>query len=162
MAITFNADEIYQMAEQIERNGAKFYRTAAKNSPDAGAKRIFEELADMEAEHIKTFADMRAKLTPGDQLGVYDPDDEGAKYLHAIVQGRIFDVNADPAEQLSGSETPQDITNIAIGLEKDSIIFYQAMIDRVPSDSGKEKIGAIIKEEMGHILLLKDKLNDFS
>ena len=26
MAITFNANEIFEMAEEIERNGAKFYR----------------------------------------------------------------------------------------------------------------------------------------
>ena len=30
--ITFNPDEIFEMAEQIERNGAKFYRKAAERT----------------------------------------------------------------------------------------------------------------------------------
>ena len=30
MGWDFNADEIFEMAEQIERNGAKYYRNAAE------------------------------------------------------------------------------------------------------------------------------------
>jgi len=30
MPIPFNADEVFEMAEQIERNGARFYRAAAE------------------------------------------------------------------------------------------------------------------------------------
>ena len=30
MPITFNADEIFEMAEEMERNGAWFYRRAAE------------------------------------------------------------------------------------------------------------------------------------
>ena len=33
MVIPFSADEVFEMAEQIERNGAKFYRAAAKKLP---------------------------------------------------------------------------------------------------------------------------------
>lgn len=32
MSFNFNADEIFEMAEEIERNGAKFYRKAAEGS----------------------------------------------------------------------------------------------------------------------------------
>ena len=35
MMYDFNADDIFEMAEQLERNGAAFYRNAAK----AGRKR---------------------------------------------------------------------------------------------------------------------------
>ena len=31
MGLDFNADEVFEIAEQIERNGAEFYRTAAEN-----------------------------------------------------------------------------------------------------------------------------------
>ena len=30
MGIDFNADEVFEIAEQIERNGAKFYRNVAE------------------------------------------------------------------------------------------------------------------------------------
>ncbi len=32
MAISFNLDEIFEMAEQIEKNGANFYREAARKT----------------------------------------------------------------------------------------------------------------------------------
>ena len=44
MSITFNADEIFEMAEQIERNGATFYREAAGNTLDADVKEMLLSL----------------------------------------------------------------------------------------------------------------------
>ena len=41
MAFDFNADEIYEMAQQIERNGAAFYRKAAEAVDEAPAKKSF-------------------------------------------------------------------------------------------------------------------------
>ena len=38
MSYDFNADEIFEIAEQIERNGAKFYRTAAESVADEDKK----------------------------------------------------------------------------------------------------------------------------
>ena len=55
MSIDFNADEVFEIAEQIERNGAKFYRTSAKNISDVNNKNFLIQLAEMEDEHEKTF-----------------------------------------------------------------------------------------------------------
>ena len=52
MSITFNADEIFEMAEQIERNGAKFYREAAENASDADVKEMLLSMAAMEDGHV--------------------------------------------------------------------------------------------------------------
>ncbi|MCP4709779.1 MAG: ferritin family protein [Planctomycetes bacterium] len=160
MSVTFNADEVFEMAEQIERNGAKFYRLAAQNPNNSTLKSFLEELADMEAEHVKTFATMRTELAGGDHLDMYDPDNDAAKYLQAVVQGRIFDVCSKPSEKLSACETPRDVLSVAIELEKDSIVYYLAMKSRVLSETGREKIDAIIIQEMGHVLVLKDKLDN--
>jgi rubrerythrin len=46
----------------------------------------------------------------------------------------------------------------AITAEKDSTVFYLGMKELVSSKQGKDKIDAIIKEEMGHIRLLASKL----
>ncbi len=54
MVMPFNADEVFEMAEQIERNGARFYRAAAKKIPEVS--QVFSDLAAMEDEHEKTFA----------------------------------------------------------------------------------------------------------
>jgi len=38
MVYDFTADDVFEMAEQLERNGAKFYRTAAENVSDPKSK----------------------------------------------------------------------------------------------------------------------------
>jgi rubrerythrin len=101
---------------------------------------------------------MRAELTDSEGADVYDPNDEVGLYLRAMADGKVFDVETDPSEQLTGMETPQDILNTAISLEKDSIVFYLGLENYVSAGSGKDRVRGIIKEEMGHIALLSDKL----
>jgi len=43
---------------------------------------------------------------------------------------------------------------MAIGLEKDSIVFYLGMKDAVPERLGRSRIDDIIREEMSHVYLL--------
>ena len=61
MSYDFNADNVFEMAEQIERNGALFYRQAANDVADPDAKQFLLDLAAMEDDHEKTFAVMRKK-----------------------------------------------------------------------------------------------------
>jgi rubrerythrin len=158
MGVTFNADEIFEMAEQIERNGAKFYRFAADKL--SAARQVLLDLAAMEDEHEKTFADMRAQLSGREQEAmVFDPDDEASMYLQVVADGHVFDVKADPAERLKGKETAEDILQEAINLEKDSIAFYAGLKECVPPRAGRDKIEGIIREEFGHIATLNEKLS---
>jgi len=159
MSITFNAFEIFEMAEQIERNGVKFYRKAAQGVSDSQMRQILEELADMEAEHEETFADMRKQLLEEARTErVFDPENEMALYLQAMASGHVFDLRQDPSEQLKGTESIEEILKMAIDAEKDSIIFYLGLKDFVPVKAGKDKVEAIIKEEMGHIAVLNRRL----
>ncbi len=158
MSMMFNADEIFEIAEQIEHNGAAFYRRAAEGALDARDKRKLLDLAEMELSHERTFAAMRAELSGRErEPTVFDPYDEAALYLRAIADGHVFDINADPAADLA--EKPiAEILKIAIGMEKDSIIFYLGLREIVPADRGKDKVEKIIAEEMSHITLLSDEL----
>jgi len=155
MSISLNADEIYEMAEQIERNGVKFYRKAAQSISDRDVRQTLLDLADMEAEHEETFAGMRKQLSDRErELRVFDPENEVALYLQAMANGHVFDLKKDPGEQLTGTETVEDILKLAIDAEKDSIVFYLGLKDFVPAKAGKDRVEAIIKEEMGHIAVL--------
>ena len=157
MVMPFNADEVFEMAEQIERNGAKFYRAAAKKFPQVG--QVFSNLAAMEDEHEKTFAAMRTELSVTEaEQPVFDPDGQAQMYLRVMADEHVFNVKADPVEQLAGKETPEDVLKMAIGLEKDSIVFYSGLKESVSRKAGKDKVEAIIKEEIGHIATLSQKL----
>ncbi|MBM4331091.1 MAG: rubrerythrin [Deltaproteobacteria bacterium] len=159
MSIDFNADEIFQMAEQIERNGSAFYRRAASLTARSITAQLFLKLAAMEDEHEKTFAHMRAELSEQESKAkVSDPDDQSATYLRAWADGHVFDVRTNPAERLTGKEKAEEVLKMAIGLEKDSIVFYLGMKEAVPQRSGREKIEGIIKEEMRHMATLSNEL----
>ena len=159
MSINFNADEVFTMAEQIERNGGKFYRKAAQNIEDAGVKQMLLDLAAMEDAHLETFTSMKADLSPDERTApTFDPEGEAVLYLRAMADGYVFDTRSDPSELLTGAETVREILQKAIGLERDSIVFYVGVKEMVPTKLGKDKIGDIIKEEMRHVTVLTQKL----
>ncbi len=156
MGYDFSADEVFQMAIQMEKNGAAFYRKAADNAGDEANKEFLLELADMEVDHEKTFSELRQQLTEKEKAStVFDPEGEAAMYLKALVDTRVF------FEKDIDVTSMRDILMAAIEAEKDSIVFYLGMKDAVPDDLGKSRLDAIIKEEMGHVRLLSRKLVQF-
>lgn len=159
MSVVFNADEIFEMAEQLERNGAKFYRAAAEKF--SSVRQLLLELAAMEDEHEQTFAAMRMELSGAEQQPtVFDPDGQAQMYLRSMSDGHVFDVKVDPVEQLGGLQTPEVVLKKAIDLEKDSIVFYVGLKQFVPPKAGKGRVQAIIEEEMSHIVTLNRQLAD--
>ena len=158
MALSFNMDEILKMAEQIERNGSRFYRQAAENTTGEAAKSKLLELADMEDSHEKVFALMRSELSGRETQSIaFDPNGETEQYLMAMADGNVFDRTADPVDLVAGKSL-KDLLSIAIGLEKDSILFYLGLRDLVPETRGREKVDGIIKEEMSHVTLLRNQI----
>jgi rubrerythrin len=153
MSYDFNANDVFEMAEQMERNGGKFYRTAADSVDDSTNKDFLLELAAMEDQHEKTFKAMRAELSDQEKAStVFDPEGEAALYLRALADTRVF------FEKEIDVTKMRNILKSAIEAEKDSIVFYLGMKEAVPEDLGKGRLDHIIKEEMGHIRLLSKKL----
>jgi rubrerythrin len=153
MSLEFNADEIFEIAEQIERNGAKFYRTAAENVADEDKKKFLIQLAEMEDEHEETFKALRAELSENEKvMTTFDPDGDAEYYLRALADTRVF------YEKEIDTTSLKEVFKTAITAEKDSIVFYLGMKDVVPVHLGKQKLDGIIKEEMGHIRLLSREL----
>jgi rubrerythrin len=159
MSITFNADEIFEMAEQIERNGSKFYREAAEMVSDKDTKKMLLELATMEDGHQKTFAQMRKELSAKEkESNTFDPDNEVAQYLQTMANFHGTEGKVSPTEKLTGKESMADILKIALQAEKNSIAFYVGIKDMVTSKASKAKVQAIIIEEMTHVSTIGGKL----
>ena len=91
MSFDFNADDVFEIAEQIERNGAEFYRKIAQKVTDNSKKQLLQELASMEDEHEQTFKSLRSKLTIDEKIQTtFDPEGESERYLRALADTRIF------------------------------------------------------------------------
>lgn len=160
MSVTFNADEIFEMAEQIERNGARFYREAAARIADRKTKDMFLGLAAMEDTHLRTFQEMRKDLSEQERGGtVFDPYDEASLYLQTMADSRGYEGMKSPVEKLTGKESTQELLEIAIGAEKNSVLYYVGLRDLVPAGAGKDKVEAIIREEVRHVAELRRQLN---
>lgn len=161
MSITFNVDEIFEMAEEIERNGAKFYREASQKSQDSKVKTMFTELAAMEDGHEKIFANMRKDLTANmKEPTVFDPDNQVARYLQTMADFHGMEGKAAPTQKFTGKESLEEILRAALQAEKNSIAFYVGIKDLVPEKKGREKVQTIIIEEMTHVSTIGAKLQE--
>jgi rubrerythrin len=159
MPITFNADEIFEMAEQIEKNGTKFYRKAAENAPDEQTRQMLLDMAAMEDEHLKTYQEIRKGLNQWEKEEmIFDPDNQSAMYLQTMADARGYEGKITPTKELTGNETIKEILEIALNSEKESVLFYLGLKDLVPQRAGRDKVEAVILEELSHITTLLKQL----
>jgi rubrerythrin len=159
MGITFNADEIFEMAEQIERNGARYYREAAEKASEKETKQMLLEMAGMEDGHLETFRTMRKELSGKEKEPmVFDPDNQAALYLRTMADARSMEGRISPTEKLTGNETMKEILDIAVNSENESVVFYLNLKALVSAKAGRSKVEDIIIEELSHITTLLNKL----
>lgn len=153
----FNAREILEMAEQIERNGNAFYRKAAEDVEGDDIKKFLTDLADMEVSHEKLFIEMKNQLSDKEKEDVvFDPNDDTAQYIQALADARVF------FKKEIDTTSIVEVLKEAIVAEKDSIVFYLGMKDMVPAGNGKERIDEVIREEMKHIQVITNQLKKYA
>ncbi|UCG57435.1 MAG: ferritin family protein [Phycisphaerales bacterium] len=159
MNVELNVFEVLDIAEQIERNGAKFYRRAAELFADGSIEKLFLDLATWENAHVRVFANMRAELSEQNwESGGFEPTRLDLPDAQVMAGLAVFGVRPNPAEELTGNEEVANIIRMAIQKEKDSIVYYTGLKDFVLSKAGKAKIDEIIAEEMRHVRILGESL----
>ena len=103
MSIQFNANEVFLMAERMERNASAFYRRAAELHPNEHNKQFLMKLAAMEEGHLETFAEMRTRLEASErEETTYDPMDEALLYLKAMADEQKAEGSPDATASLTG------------------------------------------------------------
>ena len=128
MGISFNADEVFEMAMDIERNGEAYYRKAAELASDPEVRKVFEYLAEDENKHWETFRQMRESLS-GETTTPTVIDSEGLNesYLDALVKSRLFSGVEEAEKVASKAGDPISALNAALTFEKDTILFFMSM-----------------------------------
>jgi len=151
MSISFSGSELINVAINIERRGIAFYDVMAKSSDNAAARHIFQQLADMEREHIRVFQDM---LPEADAFPIPELfSEEYAGYLQALVSSAVF--TDDTVISETAIQVDSDIKALELGIsaEKDSILFYYQMKDIMPERT-HSTMDKIIIEEKSHLAQL--------
>lgn len=157
--IEFNAFEVFEIAERIERNGAKFYRKAAGLFDETRIRNLFYDLADWETKHEEIFTNMRKQLSEQSQeLRTFRPEKNLLVDAQAMARLAVFANKSDPSQEFTGKKSKKEIFEKAIQKEKDSIVYHTGLKSFVPARAGQDKIDDIIKEEMHHVRILNQSL----
>ncbi|MBF0525628.1 MAG: ferritin family protein [Deltaproteobacteria bacterium] len=159
MIYGFNANEVFQMAIEIEENGKAFYDQAGQKITDPQVKELFAALAQEEVSHKARFISLKDKL-PATAAGqtVYDPEKEIDLYLKMMADLNVFRTDKKMADQVAGIKSAADAVHLAMQFEKDSIIFFLTMQDDTEEAQGRQLIGQLVKEEQQHLKRLSMQL----
>lgn len=154
----FSGGEIIDMAIEMERVGVKFYTALAEHASDDEARAMFRWLANEERNHERDFERLREHassytLTPESYPG------EWQAYVRALIESRTI-LGEDDINRLAASANFVEALKVGIALEKDSIIFYEALREYVP-EGERKVVEEIIAQEKEHLRRLADVLKEF-
>lgn len=153
MAITFSGSELINIAIGIEKRGIAFYDVMARSSDNATARSVFQYLGDMEREHVKIFQGMLGeadKYQPAEVAAA-----EYADYLQALIDSAVFTDDLATSEVATHASNDLEALELAIGAEKDSILFYYQMGEVMPQPA-QSMVTRIIAEEKSHLKELSE------
>jgi len=107
----------------------------------------------MEREHIQTFQNM---LTEADKYEITDAcTEEYAAYLQALVDTAVFSEELINSEMATEADSDIKALELAIGAEKDAILFYYTMKEIMPQRA-QPTVDKIIAEEKSHLSQLSE------
>jgi len=158
MSIQLNAETIFEIGVNIEKNGKAFYLEAAKKASDAKIQTLFTELANWEDKHITIFQQLQAELPENAREdNFFDPENELVSYLQAAADSHVFATSINAAKLAEQHNTPVEALNLALTFEKDSVVYYTTMKKVVSEHLGRQKVDLLIDEELQHIAILHAK-----
>ena len=98
------------------------------------------------------FSDLKAKFEKQD-VGIFEEYDGESisKYMKAIQDYRVFDFDFILNSTISGHEDVSEVVQLAIGFEKDGIVFYAGLVSLVEDGDFNHLLKKIIREEFDHL-----------
>jgi len=158
MKTKFNVFEIFEIAEQLEHNAAKFYLKAAELFDDSERRDILYKLANWKAKHEKALAARRKQFSEKTgQLGTFDPDDYVLSNPQVMASLTASAAKPESQGKLTGREDKKKIFKDAIRRSKQSIAFYQGLKDFARDPASRDTVEQIIKEESRYIRTLTEE-----
>jgi rubrerythrin len=142
--------DLLNVALKIESDGYTTYSRLADEN-EGELKELFSHLAAQEREHQEKFKKIFESVEADEKAVASWAEDDNAGYLMTFAQMSIFP----KLSNASNPETLNDAIDLAVEVEKDSIIFYT---DLKIYFKNKEVIDEVIAEEKKHLLdLLKSR-----
>ncbi len=148
----YSAYESIQLAVHIEENGYAFYTAVAKTTENKKIASVLSKLAEQELEHKRIFESFIRESNAGI---VFEPSSqEYDAYMRAFSQEYLFTEKILRKKMAEGFQNTSEVLSFAIGLEKDSIIFYEQIRSGISDE--RKILDTIIEEETKHFVILND------
>jgi rubrerythrin len=150
------ANDIVELAMQVEQNGEAYYRAVAKKAKTSEVQALFADLADQEAIHYQVFSKL-SRAVKENPIMTDEEWDEYMKYVEATVQSAFFE---GPDKALAAAEEAADETAAirkALAFEKETLLFFYDLRDTVPV-AHREFVEKVADEEKKHIRRLAKML----
>ena len=141
------ARDALRIAIATERSGLEFYARAAKTARDARGRKIFQDLAAEEQEHLGTLEARYAELLQR------DPQLE-SRPTFLFFKGAANGLFAEGAERLDRGVNDQQALLIGIRCERGSHRFFKKYGERFEDSEGKQVFLEFADEERAHLDLL--------
>lgn len=148
MGNIFSGSEVVELGIEIEKNGRDFYDACAKKARDEAVGEMFRYLSREEERHIVSFKNMLDSIRQQDRAESYPG--EYFAYLNALASEHIFTRANSGADLAARLKEDAQAVDMAIGLEKDSIIFYEGMKEVVPATE-MAVVEELIAQEQAHL-----------
>lgn len=152
MAVLFSAREILEAAVEKEKKRKEFYSNVSDGSTNADMKELFRFLMEEEVKHIAAFETIRDQLSAEAHPAEYDEDMQA--YMDSVIDERLY-ADMDSKEFVRKAIHAQEVFRLAIGFEKDAILYFMEFLPYL-SESDRKIVAGLIEEEKGHIRRLAE------
>lgn len=158
MGIDFNICEVFDIANELEKNRSDFFTKAADKFRDKKVKDALLEIAEQDNYNANVFARIKAGFSENEcPATVFDPDNVDYLYLKVMAEDHVC--NFDACKNLVGNEKLQEILKMVIRMEKDAVVFYTGLKSFVSKNS-QENVDLIIQEKLRSIGVISKKLSE--
>jgi rubrerythrin len=150
MPNTFSADELFQIAMELEEMGQLFYEALAASAGDVHMVDLFHRLVAQEAEHYRKFKRLREEYAGRRKELTL----EEREFAQKLLNSRVIP-NSEEARRMARSANASKALDLAIEMEENSIAFYRELTGGVePKD--RDTLRQIIQEEQAHVVTLRN------
>ena len=154
-----NEMEAIKIAVSIEEGGLAFYRAAAQSARDPETAKVFDSLARAEAAHKEIFLEMQDEIaSAGRSLGFTDAPEVDA-YIRQLVKTNVFG-SPEEAAQKGRNTSLAEALDLGIQAERDSILFYSALVDATADKTTHKALERLIAEERRHLVILSEMADE--
>lgn len=155
MKYGYTADEVFEIAEDVEREGYNFYSRAAEHARKPHNRELFQELAETSLRHIDALHTARSEVVTERKDSLMEhPDMSISLYLRTVARGAVYDAPERVDEILKTCKTEKDILTLALNKELDAMLYFFEMNDLIVTEAARKAVEEVIQQKRKHIVSL--------